>query len=98
MDIPGAFAKLRTALGGDLHIIVRPPEIDSYGFDNALKVKEWEVYLGSEAPNGAHGTHQGNTLAEAVNAALAACEPPVEPDATAAAAAVTQAFAEPLPY
>lgn len=94
-DIPRAFAKLRAALGNDVHISIRPPHFNSYSGGHLFSVEKWGVYLGTECGT-AHGTHEGTTLAEAVNVALAACDQK-EGDVEAEIAKVTQAFAEPLP-
>ena len=90
VDIPGSFRKLRAALGNDVHLQIRPPFIDSYSHPHKLEVDPWSVYVGNACPKG-HGRHNGVTLADAVNAAIAACSPEKEGDANTEIAAIANA-------
>ena len=90
VDIPGAFAKLRAVLGKSAYISIDPPEFNSHGHSDKIVLGEWRVYDGSKS-------HEGATLAEAVNKALAANAPKPQADPVEAMNLVTEALAEPIP-
>lgn len=90
VDIKGAFAKLRAALGKGVYLSIDPPAFNYHGHTDRITVDKWRVYDG-------HKSHEGSTLSEAVSNALTANAPNKEEDAEAAIEAVTESLAEPLP-
>lgn len=97
-SIPEAFAKLRLVCGEEVYISIRTPELDSHRASDKIKVGKWSVYLGATSSV----FHEGATLGEAVEKAIAAYHLAKNPeianaDAEETIREVTEAFSEPAP-
>lgn len=71
LPIANAFAQIRAVVGDNLHIAIYPPQISSIPMHRELEVSPWGVYLGEPAGE-AHDIHHADTLARAVDKAIAA--------------------------
>ena len=73
-DIMAAAKRLRGLLGNDRYFTISPPCVNFYA--SGIKLDCWTVYLspGTPGPDNVNGKNfDGSTLADAVNAVIAAC-------------------------
>jgi hypothetical protein len=95
VDIPGAFAKLRSVFGTETHLSITA-DFDSHRHYSWVKV-EWKIYRGTIPGTSSGATFVGPTLSDAVNAVLESTKEPKVSDPSEEIDQVTKSLAEPLP-